>query len=329
MKKKISLLLILSILFSLSHFVFADVEKQNGALKIYLNSLIEVLYNKKQEDISNYTEIDSVLREYLKTDVGIDFLSQDAEKAIELIGNGDKEKLLNELNQNKATLETMKTEILNLKQWKETDRYAILDMIKNGQDISSTKLELENLIDKYNKQINDSNNTGIKDIGKHWAKDYILFMMDKKIANGYANGTFKPDAKITRAEFAKLLVETLKLEKVSYANSFSDVKTHWAKDYIQTAFNAELIKGYNNTFKPDAYITRAEMTTMIGRTLTTDLKADLTGFKDYNKIPAWAKDSVSKAVAEMLIKGDNNNFRPNDNTTRAEAITILYRLIQE
>lgn len=328
MKRIASFILIVSILFSLSIFNFASAEninQNNSSLKIYLNLLIDVLYSKKQENISYYTDIDSVIRLYLKTDSGINSLSEDSDKVVELIGN--KDDFLNSLKQNNTNLENIKKEVLNLKNWSESDRYLILDKIKEGQDINSIKSELDKLINKYN---NTNSNTFIlKDISNHWARDYILFMIDKKVTNGYSDSTFKPDNKITRAEFAKILVETLKLNKVVYNNSFSDVNNHWAKDYIQTAYNAGLIKGYDKTFKPNASITRSEMATMIGRTLSTDKSVDLKIFKDNSKIPSWAKEYVSKSVSENLITGDNSYFRPNDNTTRAEAITILYRLLNK
>lgn len=328
MRRIASFILIITILFSLSTFNFASAEsinQNNNSLRIYLNFIIDALYNKKQENSSYYSDIDNVVRLYLKTDSGINSLSEDSDKVIELIGN--KESLLNALKENNTSLENVKKEILNLRNWSESDRYVILDKIKEGKDINSIKLELEKIINKYD---NTNSDTFIlKDISNHWAKDYILFMVDKKVTNGYSDSTFKPQNKITRAEFSKMLVETLKLNKVAYNNSFSDVNTHWAKDYIQTAYNAGLIKGYDKTFKPDANITRSEMATMIGRTLSTDKKADITIFKDNSKIPLWAKEYVSKSVSENLITGDNNYFRPNDNTTRAEAITILYRLLNK
>ncbi|SHK64537.1 S-layer homology domain-containing protein [Tepidibacter formicigenes] len=331
MKKRTSLFLIFIILFCLGSPIFADSEENNSSLKSYLETLVDVLYKEKEQNSSNYEDIDSILREYLKNDEGISSLSEDAEKIILIMDLESKDKLLNILKENNNSLENVKKEILNLKMWNESDRYSLLDMIKEGEDRKTIKLELENLINKYNNTDNNNpnndNKINLKDINNHWAKDYILFMVENKIATGYLDFTFRPNNKITRAEFSKMLVETLKLDKVTYNNSFSDVKNHWAKDYIQTAYNAGLIKGYNKEFKPDANITRSEMATMIGRTLNTDNKADLTKFIDYKKIPNWAEESVSKAVGEELIKGDNGKFRPNDNTTRAEAITILYRLL--
>ncbi len=166
-----------------------------------------------------------------------------------------------------------------------------------------------------------------EDVKDHWSKEFVESMAAKNVINGYEDKTFKPENKVTRGEFAKLLVETLELDKVDSTVKFADAKDHWAKAYIQTAYEAGLITGYDeNTFAPNEKITRAQMATMLGRAIESDKKADLSEFNDSTFIPAWAKEAAAKAVGEELIKGDNSSFRPNDNTTRGEATTVIYRL---
>lgn len=167
------------------------------------------------------------------------------------------------------------------------------------------------------------------DIQSHWSKQYVESMASKNIANGYKDNTFKPENKVTRAEFAKLLTQALELDITNNGSNFTDMNGHWANDYVNAAYKSGIIKGTDGKFNPDANITRAEMATMIGRSLKGSKNTDLNKFYDSNMIPSWAKDSVSKAVAEELIKGDNGNFRPNDNTTRSEATTVIYRLFNK
>lgn len=86
------------------------------------------------------------------------------------------------------------------------------------------------------------------------------------IINGYADGTFKPDNNITRAEFSKIICTTGIYDKVTEStNKFNDVSdTHWAVDYIYTAKNIGIINGTSDTtFEPEANITYEQAIKMV------------------------------------------------------------------
>lgn len=76
-------------------------------------------------------------------------------------------------------------------------------------------------------------------------KDAITTLTKLKVIDGYEDGTFKPDGQITRAEFTKLIVFILGYKDLAYDSSdFTDVDaSHWAKNYIQTAYNLGIIAG--------------------------------------------------------------------------------------
>lgn len=171
-------------------------------------------------------------------------------------------------------------------------------------------------------------NIAFNDTDSHWSKANVESMAAKNIVNGYEDNTFKPENKVTRAEFAKLLAQALELDVVKSGSNFSDMDSNWANDYVNAAYKAGLVKGVDNKFNPNANITRAEMATMIGRGLK-DVKVSTISFNDSNLIPSWATDALNKAVKEDLIKGDNGSFRPSDNTTRAEAASVIYRLFNK
>ena len=89
-------------------------------------------------------------------------------------------------------------------------------------------------------------------------KDAITTLTKLKVIDGYEDGTFKPDGQITRAEFTKLIVFILGYKDLAYDSSdFTDVDaSHWAKNYIQTAYNLGIIAGMGDgTFAPDAPVT--------------------------------------------------------------------------
>ena len=89
------------------------------------------------------------------------------------------------------------------------------------------------------------------------------------VIGGYADGTFRPDAPISRAEFAKIAVSFTQNNGSAVYNYFTDVKTtDWFAPYVTAAKDAGLIEGYSDgSFKPESKITRAEACAIVNRTL--------------------------------------------------------------
>ena len=99
-----------------------------------------------------------------------------------------------------------------------------------------------------------------------WYNNAVSTMTRAGIVNGYPDGTFRPNAPITRAEMAKIIALFTKLEPS--AERFPDTAGHWAEPYIRLAAGSGWIEGYpDGTFRPDRAITRAETVTMIDRVL--------------------------------------------------------------
>lgn len=181
-------------------------------------------------------------------------------------------------------------------------------------------------------------NITFKDVERHWAKQSIETLAAKQIVNGFKEGSFLPEQNITRAEFAAMLVKTLGIPPVTDKVNFKDISSsHWAFGLINTALTNGLVTGDNKLFKPDAPITREEMATMIVRAQekikpyqNSDSSPNeyITGFKDSNLISLWARQAINKAAWSGLIKGSENQFKPRKLLTRAEAASILYRLLE-
>ena len=102
-----------------------------------------------------------------------------------------------------------------------------------------------------------------------WSAHNIEYMSDKKIVCGYPDGEFKPSRKLSRAEFAALIVRFAGIEKTNIKNPFTDlINTHWACNEILALTNSGLIEGYpDKTYKPESNITRAEVMTVINKLL--------------------------------------------------------------
>lgn len=168
----------------------------------------------------------------------------------------------------------------------------------------------------------------------YWASSDINRLTEQCILEGYPDGMFKPNRKVSRAEMATMVVKGYNLDVTSNceALTFKDVPAnHWAHDYISVGVAENMIAGKgNNLFKPNENITRTEALTIMSKGLNCPMdaaKADeiLSRYKDGAQVPCWARECVAKAIENGALKNDRNqNFiRPNDTTTRAEASSML------
>ena len=167
------------------------------------------------------------------------------------------------------------------------------------------------------------------DISGHWAKDSILKLINAGVISGYPDGTFKPNNTVTRAEFTVMLVKTLNLE-TRVGKTFNDTNSHWAKDSISAAAAHGIISGYDeNTFGPDDLITREQAALIIARAAQLETATDELNFTDSKAISSWAKPGVAAAFKGGFISGyPDNSFKPQGNTTRAEAAVIIGKLLK-
>ncbi|MBU5354735.1 InlB B-repeat-containing protein [Paenibacillus barcinonensis] len=176
------------------------------------------------------------------------------------------------------------------------------------------------------------------DIEGHWASSSIREAATLGIVKGYVDGTFHPEAHVTRAEFTAMLVRMLKpSSEVSDSGgnmdftmpSFTDMAQvgGWVRDDIAKARELGWIKGdADGSFRPNASITRAEMAVMISRVMTSTASTDDVSFADAVTIPVWAREAAAQMQQSGLMKGRvNGDFDPTALTTRAEAAQVLIR----
>ncbi|WP_082053102.1 S-layer homology domain-containing protein [Gordoniibacillus kamchatkensis] len=180
--------------------------------------------------------------------------------------------------------------------------------------------------------VNTKQTISFSDISGHWAEANIKQAVDAGIVNGYPDGTFKPDRTVTRAEFAVILMNVLKPQGDGAALTFTDKAKigTWAQKSVAQAVYAGIISGYEDgSFRPDAEITRPEMAVMIASALgQSSGSAATTGFADDKDIPVWAKGAVAAMKKLGIIEGKGaDQFAPVDKTTRAEAVTVLLKML--
>jgi|GEM_PF-1232087 len=172
------------------------------------------------------------------------------------------------------------------------------------------------------------------DMTGHWAEDRIKQAVSAGIVGGYLDHTFKPGRAVTRAEFAVMLMHALKPQGNGVALTFTDQAMigSWAQRSIAQAVEAGIISGYEDgSFRPNADITRAEMATMVAKALGLKGEtAQTSGFADDQDIPNWARGAVATIKSLGLIEGKGaNRFAPADETTRAEAVTVILNMLAQ
>jgi parallel beta-helix repeat protein len=168
-----------------------------------------------------------------------------------------------------------------------------------------------------------------------WAKGFIDGLAAQGVISGSGDGTFKPNAPITRAEFAAIINKAFAPAPINPAKEFSDVsKTKWYYDAIQTASRGGYMAGYeNNIFKPELNIPRVQIVVAIangvgyGKT-TADLTL-LNRFSDGTGIPNYAKNAVAAATARKIIVNhpELGKLQPNQEATRAEVAAFIYQAL--
>ncbi|MBR4204002.1 MAG: S-layer homology domain-containing protein [Clostridia bacterium] len=170
-----------------------------------------------------------------------------------------------------------------------------------------------------------------------WKSGYIPYLVQKNVLNGYkmddGTYTFKPDAKVTRAEFIKMLDETFGLVNLKNV-SFSDVTpSDWFYPYFQKAAAQGYLLNYGSKANPNGEISREEAVSLLVRylNLPPEDKSPASTFTDFSSINDIFKDYVLQAIYANLINGykddatNTYSFKPQGLLTRAEALTILYR----
>ncbi|OMD42841.1 pullulanase [Paenibacillus odorifer] len=188
-------------------------------------------------------------------------------------------------------------------------KYAVLEIVKSFKDVPST----------------------------YWAFHAIQSLAAKQIVSGVTTTEYDPKSNVSRAEFTALLVRALGL-KAEGQVQFTDIKSDaWYLSYVATASKLGIVSGRSNdTFAPNASITREEMAVMVIRALEVksvkkiEPVAGSKAFADASSISKWA-DSYVKAAAELgLLQGrGNNHFAPKGWMTRAESAQIIYTLLSK
>lgn len=169
------------------------------------------------------------------------------------------------------------------------------------------------------------------DVAGHWAEQDFATWFNKHLLNGYADGSFKPNQAITRAEFVVLLDRVFNFVDKSSV-SFTDLKaTDYSYEAFEKAVAAGIIQGYSDgSVHPNSPISRKEAAVMLYRSFELAASSASTSLSDVASLPAWAKEAVETLVNDGYVNGyPDGTFGGDKSITRAEAIRMMNNLSGE
>lgn len=176
------------------------------------------------------------------------------------------------------------------------------------------------------------------DLSGNWTEKYVNLLSDEGVIGAEDDGKFKPDKPVTRAVLAAWLVKVLHLDSqpIGSTPSFPDVQpTDWFYKPVEIIRQNNYIAGYADGFRPHQFIQRAEVITILSRTLSTptpgasEIQEALSRYSDGAKVPDWAKTGVAKAtLAGIVLTQKEGELNPSALATRADTAALLYGLEQ-
>ncbi|MBD2101210.1 DUF1565 domain-containing protein [Leptolyngbya sp. FACHB-261] len=170
------------------------------------------------------------------------------------------------------------------------------------------------------------------DVAASWAADYIQALAQSAIIGGFPDGSFRPDAPVTRAQFATILQKAFQPTAQRPGTTFSDVPAnYWANAAIQGAYRSGFMSGYGGQFQPEQNIPRVQVLVALtsGLGLTPTNPDVLSRFQDAAEVPSYAVNGATAATERRLVVTypDLNRLNPNRPATRADVAAFVYQAL--
>ncbi|HEY9599816.1 MAG TPA: S-layer homology domain-containing protein [Cyanophyceae cyanobacterium] len=179
--------------------------------------------------------------------------------------------------------------------------------------------------------------TGFSDVSSsYWARNFITELAQRDIIAGFPDGTFKPDAPVTRAQFAAMLRKANQsFNKAAQRNpiNFGDVSSrYWAYSAIREAYSTGFMAGYpGNVFRPEQNIPREQVLVSLANGLeySANSTSVLNYYNDASSISSWARSPIAAATEKRMVVNYANvkQLNPQRNATRAEVAAFIYQAL--
>ncbi len=179
----------------------------------------------------------------------------------------------------------------------------------------------------------DPTKPSFADIKGHWAEGFIAQLAAKGVISGFEDKTFRPEEKVTRAQFAAIIMKAFNPPAKRAAVNFGDVpSSFWGFNAIQTASRGGFMAGYpGNVFQPAQPIPRVQVLVALANGLefgqgTTSI---LSKYSDGSSIPSYATGFVAASTQRKVVVNypSLTNLNPNREATRAEVAAIVYQAL--
>lgn len=165
----------------------------------------------------------------------------------------------------------------------------------------------------------------------HWAQASIDKWIGHGVVQGYSDGSFRPNQKITRAELVTIINRLFAFYDKSDIK-FSDISdSAWYAEALSIAKKAGYYEGFpGNLSKATEQVTRQDVASLIAKafTLKNDSAYNKLPFADESKISDYARDAVT-ALSDVISGYPDGTFRPTENMTRAELVKVIDRLVAQ
>lgn len=183
-----------------------------------------------------------------------------------------------------------------------------------------------------------SNTTSFRDIENHWAGLFIRALAQRRILNGYLDGTFRPDNPVSRGEFAAMIGAIINLPVKREYIAFKDIPdNYWARNAIRRIYETGVMAGYpDQTFRPNDKVSRADVLVVMVNALgiASQFSPELVGrlaqiYEDAANIPSYAINSIAIASGNGLVVNYPNIklLNPQSGATRGDVAVMMYQAL--
>jgi parallel beta-helix repeat protein len=176
-------------------------------------------------------------------------------------------------------------------------------------------------------------NSSFPDLNGHWAASFIEAIYEKGLISGFPDGTFAPEAPITRAQYAAIVSKTFQLPLKNKTRIFTDITSKfWAASAIYQGAGMGFISGFpDGSFRPNQNLTKAQAIVSIvsGLKLKGGNPNVLAMYTDRAQIPSYATNAMAIATQKLLVVNypQTEHLQPLRETTRAEVVALIYQAL--
>ncbi len=173
--------------------------------------------------------------------------------------------------------------------------------------------------------------TALTDLSRHWAEPFVRSLVDQNLLTGFPDGSFRPNATVSRMEYAIMVAKAFAPTARTAAPNFQDLdRSHWATPAIVQATQGGYLSGTaNSRFQPERTISRVQV--LLSLVSGLQLKGGHLGLvnriPDQASVPKYAREAVATALHHRIVVNhpDPNQLNPNRNATRAEVAAMIYQ----